>query len=403
MTIYQAGFNCKMAPVFDIINLNMLVAIIIQLNLIALGALAFTAGKIFSAYKNYRYRSKPSEVSRDDLPAVSVCLPARNETNTMTECLESVLASDYPKLEIIVLDDNSSDNTSNLIKAFAHSGVRFVQGSELPEGWLGKNYALENLLTEASGRYVIFMDVDTRVERSTIRLAVERALTDEVDMISVIPQRFDTHRASAWLGTLRYFWEIILDSPRRPGSSAAFWLVRRRKLIDELGGFSPWRDQVQPEMHIARRFTAESSHSLVVSTPDLGVSYAKKWSSQVETSRRVLLPSFYNSIFGALVGAGLLLTVALPQVALVVAMVDGLWLIFAAEFILGMVSAIIFAAYLRLAWKDRWLLGVIASPLVAWQELWLLASSVVGYRMETITWKGRPVSRPSRKKLKRIS
>lgn len=375
----------------------MLVALLIQLNLIALGALLFTGGKVSKAHHKYRYKAEAEEPLPSELPAVSVCLPARNETNSMTECLESVLASDYPKLEIIVLDDNSSDNTSNLIKAFAHSGVRFVQGSELPEGWLGKNYALENLLVEASGRYIIFMDVDTRVSTRTISQIVARAMSTQSDMISVIPQRYDTHRASAVFGTLRYFWEIILDSPRRPGSSAAFWLVNRHKMINDLRGFSPWRDQVQPESHVAKQFVVSSSHSLLISTPALGVSFAKKWSSQIETSRRLLLPSFYNSSLGAMVGAGLLLTVILPQVAWVAAVADGSWLLFGIEFGLGLASAIVFAGYLKLVWKNRWYLGMLAAPLIAWQEFWLLISSMIGYRMNTITWKGRPITRPSRR------
>ena len=64
----------------------------------------------------------------------------------MNDCLERVVASTYPKLEIIVLDDHSQDNTSALIKSFAHKGVRFVEGTKLPEGWLGKNHALQLLL-----------------------------------------------------------------------------------------------------------------------------------------------------------------------------------------------------------------------------------------------------------------
>lgn len=372
--------------------------IIIQLNILALAALIFTAIKLSRAYRNYRYKSGATEKMADSqLPAVSVCLPARNETSTMTECLESVLASDYPKLEVIVLDDNSSDNTSNLIKAFAHSGVRFVQGAELPEGWLGKNYALETLLVEASGRYVIFMDVDTRISRTTISQLVARAIEDDAEMISVIPQRYDTKRASAWMGTLRYFWEIILDSARRPGSSAALWMAKRDRLINDFRGFSPLKDQVQPEMHIAKRLVTTSGHQLIISTPELGVSFAKKWSSQIETSRRLLLPSFYNSTIGAIVGMGLLLTVILPQVAWMMAVADGMWLLFAIEFSLGLISAVVFAVYLHLVWRSRWYLGVITSPLVAWQELLLLISSVIGYKMGSITWKGRPVMRPSKK------
>ena len=373
--------------------------ILIQLNLIAMSALIFTSYKLVHAHKYYKFKDSPANDLRvKDLPSVSVCLPARNETGSMTECLESVLASDYPKIEIIVLDDESSDNTSNLIKAFAHSGVRFVQGSPLPDGWLGKNYALHTLMEEASGQYILFMDVDTRLSVSTISKLVDHAVATSHGMVSVIPQRYDTYRPSAWLGTLRFFGEIVLGSARRPGSSAALWMVKRRAL-GELQGFAPLHDQVQPEAYIARDFASKDSYSLVVSNESLGVSFAKKWSSQVESSRRMLLPTFYNSTASAFVGGGIILSIILSQAAGVVLAIEGNWPLFAVEFLLGIMLAGVAIGYFRLAWKSRWIVGVIFAPIVAWQELLLLVSSAVGYKTGTITWKGRPIKRPTKKSM----
>ncbi|OYW86318.1 hypothetical protein B7Z17_00670, partial [Candidatus Saccharibacteria bacterium 32-49-10] len=212
----------------------------------------------------------------------------------MTECLESVLASNYPKLEVIVLDDNSNDNTSHLIKAFAHAGVRFIKGDPLPDDWLGKNYALETLLGDVSGKYVLFMDVDTRLSPDSISLLVVDLMEKGVAMSSVIPQRYDMQRLSAWFGTLRYFWELVLGSRVRPGASSAVWIIERQVLQDELGGLGRWRDEVQPELHLAAELAKTQDYSLIISTPELGIHYAKKWLSQIETARRLLLPRFYN-------------------------------------------------------------------------------------------------------------
>lgn len=375
----------------------MILIMLIQLNLIAFTALLFTSYKLSRAYKNNRFQpSKPLDIDVESLPSVSVCLPARNETGSMTECLESVLSSDYPKIEIIVLDDESSDNTSNLIKAFAHSGVRFVQGSPLPEDWLGKNHALHTLLDEASGHYVLFMDVDTRLSVSTITSLVNHATTRRLDMVSVIPQRYDTHRPSAWMGTLRFFWEIILDNSRRPATSAALWMVKRHKL-NEMRGFSLLHDQIQPEMYIARELSQSSGYSLLISNQQLGVSFAKKWSSQVETARRMLLPMLYNSVTSVFVGSGILLSIILSQAAWVVLALEGSWRLFFVEFSLGIFLAVVAIGYYRLAWRSHWLIGVVLAPFVAWQELLLLLSSAIGYRAGTITWKGRPIKRPSKK------
>lgn len=379
----------------------MLVFIVIELYIVAAVTLLFVLVKVWRARQTLRFRPQKPQITDDRLPSVSVCLPARNETNAMTECLESVLASDYPKLEVIVLDDGSTDNTSHLIRAFAHAGVRFIPGDPLPDDWLGKNYSLETLLDEASGHYVLFMDVDTRLSPTTIRSMVELMARKHATMLSIIPQRFDTYRASAWLSTLRYFWEIVLNTKRQPGSSSAAWMVSRQTLADELGGFGVWRDEVQPEMHIAEEVAKTDEYQLVFSTPALGVRYEKKWSSQIETSRRLLLPRFGNSIVSVLVGVGLLCLVILPQVMLLFAVLTGWWALFWAELALGLLAMTIYALYCRLAWRTRWWIGFFVAPYVAWQEIYVLLASAIGYTRGTITWKGRPVGRPLRKSHKK--
>ena len=122
----------------------MLEFIVITINIFALSASAVAIYQLFKASRLFITHTRP-KVESTALPSVTVCIPARNEDHALTDCLHKVLASDYEKLEIIVVDDNSVDNTSVLIKSFAHAGVRFVAGSELPEGWLGKNHSLQML------------------------------------------------------------------------------------------------------------------------------------------------------------------------------------------------------------------------------------------------------------------
>ncbi len=397
-SVHQAAKNSKSLPFSAKIERVMLTLVLIELYMIAVGALGFSAIKLRRSVKKYRFRSGAAKARPEELPAVSVCLPARNETNSMTECLEAVLASDYPKMEVIVLDDNSSDNTSHLIRAFAHAGVRFVAGDMPPGGWVGRNFALQTLLDEASGKYVLFMDVDTRLAPHSISDIVAYALSHEAKMVSIVPQRFDTFRASAKFSTLRYFWEMVLDTPSRPGSSTAVWLVDRSALVNDINGFTQWRDEVQPEMYIARELAKTDEYQFLISTPALGVHYVKKWSSQVETSRRLLLPRFKNSILSVFVGVGLIFSVVLPQIIGLYALVYQQWVIFWASAIFGTLVMILFMYYCRIVWRQGWWFGFFIAPYVAWQELVLLISSAVGYQAGTITWKGRPISRPQREK-----
>lgn len=376
----------------------MITLVFIELYVVAFSALVFVLVKLRKARRTFLFTRPPRITSSDQLPSVSVCIPARNETHAMSECLESVLASDYPKLEAIVLDDHSSDNTSHIIRAFAHAGVRFVEGDELPDDWLGKNFSLQTLANEASGKIILFMDVDTRLERGSIRLMVEDMLFENRKMLAVIPQRNDTYRASSWLSTLRYFWELVLNSRTIPGVSSAAWMIDRHVLIDELGGFGEWRDEVQPESHIAAELTKTDEYQLVVSTPALGVNFEKKWASQIETSRRLLLPRFGNSVTSVLLGASLSCTVIMTQIVIIVAILERSWIMLGVEALLGGMAVIVFAQYYRMTLRSRWPLALFLSPYIVWQELYLLLSSVVGYKRGTITWKGRVVKRPTRKR-----
>ena len=340
---------------------RMITLVFIELYVVAFSALVFVLVKLRKARRTFLFTRPPRITSSDQLPSVSVCIPARNETHAMSECLESVLASDYPKLEAIVLDDHSSDNTSHIIRAFAHAGVRFVEGDELPDDWLGKNFSLQTLANEASGKIILFMDVDTRLERESIRLMVEDMLFENRKMLAVIPQRNDTYRASSWLSTLRYFWELVLNSRTIPGVSSAAWMIDRHVLIDELGGFGEWRDEVQPESHIAAELTKTDEYQLVVSTPALGVNFEKKWASQIETSRRLLLPRFGNSVTSVLLGASLSCTVIMTQIIIIVAILERSWIMLGVEALLGGMAVIVFAQYYRMTLRSRWPLALFFS------------------------------------------
>lgn len=338
-----------------------------------------------------RFRIKKAYTAALEAPSVSVCIPARNETHAMTQCLERILESDYEKLEVVVYDDSSSDDTSILIKSFARAGVRFVPGDKLPEGWLGKNYALETLAREASGTYVIFMDVDTYIQPTTISQLVGYMMTEGLTMTSVIPGRNDVWRASVLVGHLRYFWEALFSRNNAPATSSALWMIKRHVLLDTLGGFVSHKNEVEPEEHIAAIIGVASYHCLI-SNQSLGVTYEKKWSSQVETSQRLLLPIFGGRWYGAVAGIlflGLLnipFFVALSGVALGW---DSIQLA-ALTILVGFMA--LYSGFTHQTWRHSWWLGGLLWPVVVFQELILFVRSVWGYATRTITWKGRPIA-----------
>lgn len=340
--------------------------------------------------RRYRYRNIPADL--ETLPTVSVCIPARNETHAMTTCLERILVSDYERLEIIVLDDSSVDDTSVLIKSFAHEGVRFVEGSPLPKGWLGKNHALQGLLEEASGSLVLYLDVDTIIHPDTISRLVSELRRQQASFLSVMPQRQDGLRASVFLGALRYFWPLILPAGKAAiPTSGSCMLVDRKKLL-ELGGFTSTEASIEPETELAHRFRETGEHiTYLISSSELGVSYEKKWSSQIETSIRLLKPLFGSALASIAVSLALIAIVTLPIVGLIAWLSNDLLLVGLLALVSLTTTTVASLIFFKAAWRYGWWLGALHWPYTLIQEATLTLSSVIAYGRRSVTWKGRPV------------
>ena len=123
------------------------------------------------------------------LPAVSVVVAARNEEQAVASCVRSLLASDYPSLEVVAVDDRSSDRTGVILDELAATDprLRVLRLQELPPGWLGKNHALECGARLAHGEWLLFTDADVRFAPSTIRRAVTLAQRNKLDHVAAVP------------------------------------------------------------------------------------------------------------------------------------------------------------------------------------------------------------------------
>lgn len=113
---------------------------------------------------------------RAERPLVSVIVPSRNSSNTIAACLESIRAQTYPDIEIIVVDNNSVDDTQRIAK---HYGTVFVRG---PERSVQRNYGAKN----AGGKYLFFVDSDMELTRSVVEECVEKAEEEKASAV-VIP------------------------------------------------------------------------------------------------------------------------------------------------------------------------------------------------------------------------
>jgi glycosyltransferase involved in cell wall biosynthesis len=353
---------------------------------------AYIALKI--GYESYRYHGfsqAASSANEDELPTVSVCIPARNEMHALEQCLEYILASDYGKLEVLVLDDSSSDQTPHIIRSFAHAGVRFIPGSPLPKGWLGKNHALATLAEAASGDYILFLDVDAHIDVKTIRRLVATAATTGAKMISVMPRRDDMHHASAIFGTARHMWELVLARKKSPPSSSTFWLIQREVLQQLDTRLSDYGASVRPDHHIASILSKQGVYRYYVGTPYIGVRYEKRLHSQVETAER---------LYFAMLSMSWLL-VALVLAASVILVLPYFYLR-ATHWTLALLAiGLQYAAFSLFTVSTSVsgpgvILRMFSWPYVFVQDVVLLMFSVLRYTTNHVAWKGRNVTEQQR-------
>ncbi len=350
---------------------------------------------IFHLYKT-RHITNKTQYSDKELPTVSVCIPARNETTALEESLKSIIANDYPKLEILVLDDCSHDKTATVIKDFAQDGVRFIKGDEPQERWLAKNQAYDKLTREANGELLLFCGVDVRMGPQAIRALVTTSLNRNKSMISVLPLRFYSTASEAFVRPMRYWWELIPPRKlfRRPAVLSTCWLVNSNKL-KKAGGFKAVSHAIIPEGHFARHFIKSDAYSFIRADEELDIRTTKPFSDQWSTAIRTNYPqirrrpeiAFLLTVFtfGALIMPFIWLLLAILAFNLPLA------LIAAAN---CTILTIIHILVLQYSDPGNAPLGFISLPLSVLTEIVVGYGSMLKYEFGSVDWKDRNVCIP---------
>jgi chlorobactene glucosyltransferase len=363
---------------------------------VAMAAQVLFLAQLLWSFRHYSLHLTDTKRTLKELPTVSVCIPARNEDHALEDCLVSVLASTYPKLEVLVLDDCSQDKTSQIVRSFAHDGVRFIQGEPPSDSWLGKNQAMQTLAEQATGDFILFTDVDTRLSTTSIAQLINYTLDTKMEMVAILPQDRLSLQPGALFGTLRYFWQMVLPITRhRVPVAGQAWLMNANKLRD-LGSFKSVAHKVVPQGRFARQLATQGTYRFIASSSGLGITTAKKWSSLVESALRVLYPTYHRQPVAAL---GVILAIGVLQLA---PMVLAVWLLAVGGhtwllLFCGLTSALIFVNYalvLQRSHPRSWFIGMLLLPFVVVQEAALILVSMLKYEFGEVTWKGRNICYP---------
>ncbi len=356
------------------------------------------AGIVVGRYFTTRPRSVAKFMSDQELPSISVLVPARNDGESLNKALSLLVANDYPKLEILALDDQSAGRqVSDVIKSFAHAGVRFVQGEPPNLHWLSKNLAYKSLANQASGDWLVFMGVDVRLGPGSLRALVHYAINHDKDMISILP-----HRAGNgyWLGfftPLRYFREFVKINifGQNPPALSTMWLIKR-EAYKSIGGIEGVARKVVPEHYFAKQLSANNRYGFVRTNDYLQVETSKTLSQQIDTSIRVLYPSLHRRIEWNL------MTMIFMASLYFMPFVQSIWLGLNGNHGTVFWLSLLAAGCLTLSHivitlvtnPPLWPFAVINFPYLVLQDIVLNFISMYRYEFGEVYWKGRNICLP---------
>jgi hypothetical protein len=194
-------------------------------------------------------------------PMVSVIVPARNEEASLGSCLESLMAQTGVSLEIIVVDDGSTDRTPEIARSFQK--LRIIEPGVLPSGWSGKNHALVAGAKAARGEWLLFTDADTVHRAGSLTRSVAEARHQKAALLSYSPEQ-EVH--GLWEKAVMPVIFAELASTYRPSevSNSAFstaaangqYILISRTAYDAVGGHAAVAGSLLEDVELARAVKA---------------------------------------------------------------------------------------------------------------------------------------------------
>jgi chlorobactene glucosyltransferase len=199
----------------------------------------------------------------DENPLISVLIPARNEEENISKCILSLTKQDYKNIEILVLDDNSTDNTRKIVKKLSKkdSRIKLYNGKKLKKGWMGKNYACHQLAGYARGDYLLFTDADTIHFPDSISSALACLLKYKLGALSVFAKQIMVtihERMIVPFGSymiLCFLPLFLVKKSKNPLFCAAIgqFMLFKKEVYEKIGGHKSVKSEVLEDIKISKR------------------------------------------------------------------------------------------------------------------------------------------------------
>ena len=213
---------------------------------------------------------RPPDAGSASWPLVSILVPARDEELNIRRCVDSLLSQNYPNLEVIVLDDGSTDRTTEILKKIKiehprSDRLRIVEGGPLPDGWIGKCWACRQLAGQSKGDWLLFTDADTRHHPGALTAAFLLAEERRADLVSLWPlqltetpgERMTVPLVQLILVGYCPLWLIdAIRSPRMVAACGQYMLWKKESYL-RAGGHEAVRAHLVEDVALAGRAMRE--------------------------------------------------------------------------------------------------------------------------------------------------
>jgi cellulose synthase/poly-beta-1,6-N-acetylglucosamine synthase-like glycosyltransferase len=322
---------------------------------------------------------------------VSVLVPLRDEEENSVAIVETLAAQEnLSDVEFLILNDNSTDKTYDLVTRTARSDSRFkiLQGSALPDGWLGKPWALEQLSQSARGEMLICIDADVRLSKTAIAAAVDSMQKHSLDFFSPYPSQvartFGERMIQpllqwSWLSSVPLAIAKRSSNPSFAVANGQFFAVTKAALLQS-GGYASIKNEVLDDMQMARVLLRNKFKGTVGNGALIAQCHMYSSWSELRNGYAKSLWKGFGGLFGSIIAIALLvLTGIIPILSAAMGSPLG-WFAFEAVLVSRLISAKITRANLFDA-----LLHPISSALLIYLIIysWLMRGR--------IQWKGRTV------------
>jgi chlorobactene glucosyltransferase len=341
------------------------------------------------------YLSRQQMAVSNSSPSISLLIPVRDEMVNLPDLLRQVRQLDYPDLQIIILDDNSSDGSWDYLNS--HRGeftnLTLLRGSELPPGWTGKNWACWCLFEASRGEIVVFADADTRPGKYALQRSLTALNKYGLQMLSVFPQqilgtwgeRMIVPMVDSYLYSALPLWLVKLLPQAALAAANGQWMFWRRDAYAAIGGHAGVKGEVVEDVVMARK--AKAAGLAIMTLAGRGEIFTRMY-----RNFRDVWQGFTKNTYG--IAGGTPLTAAIVAAIFLISLWPWLIILISpgwTSFIL-LVPVLVWRLVFSLNFRYPLLWNVLLYPLQALAFVALLIhSSLLSWRGKA-RWKGRQIT-----------